>query len=56
MTTGKKRATDENKAKKCAHPACNCKARADDPYCSDTCKKHVGAGQCACEHSGCKTD
>jgi len=42
-------------AKKCKHPACKCKAREDDDYCSEFCK---GAGDmtaltCDCGHAGC---
>jgi len=41
--------------KKCKHPACRCKAREDDDYCSEFCK---GAGDmteltCECGHPAC---
>ena len=41
--------------KKCAHPACNCKAAKDSKYCSPSCE---AAGdtveiQCNCGHPAC---
>ena len=41
--------------KKCAHPACRCRAREDSKYCSAYCES---AGdkveiQCNCGHSDC---
>jgi len=44
--------------KKCAHPACNCMAQADDSYCSNYCRDAKGTTEisCNCGHPGCSLD
>ncbi len=43
----------------CAHPACNCQTRVDDPYCSDYCRRKterpgvIPAARCECGHEAC---
>jgi hypothetical protein len=40
---------------KCAHPACNCMAKADSKYCSEYCHDASSTTEisCNCGHSGC---
>jgi hypothetical protein len=46
---------------RCAHLACSCAATADDPYCSEHCRKQVESptsdrsGDCQCGHPECDT-
>ena len=41
--------------KKCAHPSCHCKARADSDYCSTYCEGEAKTSDiiCNCGHAGC---
>lgn len=43
--------------KKCAHPACNCKATKDSKYCSEYCHDSGSRPEitCNCGHAGCAT-
>ena len=47
---------DDNEAKTCAHPSCNCPASDDDKYCSEYCRdaKDLTEISCGCEHAGCR--
>jgi len=44
---------------RCAHPACSCQTRVDDPYCSEHCRQkterpNVNPGaRCECGHEAC---
>jgi hypothetical protein len=42
--------------KKCAHPSCHCKARADSDYCSTYCEGEAGTSDiiCGCGHPDCE--
>jgi hypothetical protein len=45
----------EDKAKKCAHPACTCTVKKDAKYCSQYCQDAGGTMEiaCNCGHAGC---
>jgi hypothetical protein len=45
----------DDKAKKCAHPACQCTVSGGDDYCSQYCKDAKGTLElsCNCGHPGC---
>lgn len=45
----------DSKAKKCAHPACNCPAQNGSRYCSQYCKDAGSTMEisCNCGHAGC---
>jgi hypothetical protein len=39
---------------KCAHHACECRARGSSRYCSNACEAAAdGAASCACGHKAC---
>jgi hypothetical protein len=44
---------------RCAHPACHCQTRVDDPYCSDYCRRKMEqpsgnyGARCECGHEAC---
>jgi hypothetical protein len=44
--------------KKCAHPACDCRAAKDSKYCGEYCENAEKSGVmeigCGCEHSACR--
>jgi len=48
----------EDSDKKCAHPACDCRAAKDSKYCGEYCENAEKSGVmeigCGCEHSGCR--
>ncbi len=37
---------------KCAHPTCDCQARAGDKFCGDNCRDNQLSG-CSCDHAEC---
>ena len=45
---------------RCAHPACGCQTRVDDPYCSDYCRQKIerpgasAGAPCECGHAPCR--
>ena len=45
-----------DRAKKCAHPACNCPAPADNKYCSQYCHDSGNSTEimCNCRHPACE--
>jgi len=40
----------------CANPACNCKVKPDDKYCSVNCEKNSNGGPCICGHLDCQLE
>jgi hypothetical protein len=56
MATVKTNLPDQDAPNYCANPACNCKVKPGDQYCSASCEKELNGGPCVCGHLDCQLE